>query len=60
MLTPGKTFRMKSTTKVLLSNIVDPVARNSFKRAMVQAQLASEVIVKHKERTGGSQGNTQA
>ena len=50
MLKPGKTFRMRSTTKVMLSTIVDPVMRNAFKRAMVEAQLCSEVIVKREPR----------
>ena len=50
MMKPGKTFRMNSTTKALLSTIVDPVARNSFKRAMIDAQLCSEVIVKREPR----------
>jgi len=47
---PGKTFRMNSTTKALLSTIVDPVARNSFKRAMIDAQLCSEVVIKREPR----------
>ena len=41
---------MRSTTKTLLGSIVDPVQRNQFKNMMIQAQLASEVVVKREPR----------
>jgi hypothetical protein len=43
---PGKTFNLSKQTKRFMATIVDPVARHAYKRAMIQAQLASEVIVK--------------
>ncbi len=39
---PTSTFKMKSTTKVMLANILDPHKRGEFRRAMIQAQLAEE------------------
>lgn len=36
-------FRMKSTTKYLLSTITDDGARAVFRQNMIQAQLQSEV-----------------
>jgi len=43
---PTKTFKLKKTTKTLLASIVDPVQRNAWKRAMIDAQLCSEVVIK--------------
>jgi hypothetical protein len=40
---PTKTFRLASTTKYILSTITDPEARSVFRRAMIQAQLQSEM-----------------
>lgn len=37
------TFKLKKSTKTILSRIVDPVLRNQFKRMMIDAQLASQV-----------------
>jgi len=50
MLKPTKTFNLSKQTKRFMCTIVDPVARHAFKRAMIQAQLASEIVVKVKER----------
>jgi len=47
---PSKTFKMRSTTKTLMGSIADPVQRNQFKNMMIQAQLASEVVVKREPR----------
>jgi hypothetical protein len=47
---PGKTFNLKKTTKAMLASITDPVKRNEWKRAMIQAQLASEIVVKREPR----------
>jgi len=43
---PTKTFKLKKTTKTLLASIVDPGQRNAWKRAMIDAQLCSEVVIK--------------
>jgi len=50
MLKSGKTFKLSKQTKALMCSIVDTVQRNAFKRAMIQAQLASEVIIKREPR----------
>lgn len=46
MMKPGKAFRLKKQTKRFMCSIVDATERNAFKRMMIQAQMASEVIVK--------------
>ena len=46
MLKPGKTFNLNKQTKRFMCTIIDPVERNAFKRAMIQAQLAIEIVVK--------------
>jgi len=43
---PGKTFVLSKQTKRFMCTIVDPVARNDFKRAMIQAELAAAVVIK--------------
>jgi hypothetical protein len=35
-------FKMKSSTKVILANILDSHKRGTFKRLMIKAQLAEE------------------
>lgn len=50
MLKPTKTFKLSKQTKRFMCTIVDPVERSEFKRGMIQAQLASEIVVKVKER----------
>jgi hypothetical protein len=47
---PNKTFKLRKTTKTLMGSIADPVQRNQFKNMMIQAQLASEVVVKREPR----------
>ena len=42
-----------------MCTILDPVERNAYKRMMIQAQLASEVVVRHKERNDRPQGGSQ-
>ena len=42
-----------------MCTILDPVARSEYKRVMIQAQLASEIVVKHKERSDRPQGGAQ-
>jgi len=43
---PTKTFKLKKTTKTMLASIVDPQQRSEWKRAMIDAQLCSEVVIK--------------
>jgi hypothetical protein len=45
MMKPSKTFKMRSTTKTMLATIVDAQLRSAWKRAMIEAQLCSEVVV---------------
>jgi hypothetical protein len=47
---PTKTFKLRKTTKTMLASITDPVKRSEWKRAMIQSQLASEVVVKREPR----------
>ena len=58
MLKPNKTFKMSKQTKRFMATIVDPQARGEFKRAMIQAQLASEVVVKREPRKPGQGGGS--
>lgn len=44
----GSAFKMKRTTKYQLATFTDSHKRGEFKRAMIQAQLASAVRVKEK------------
>jgi hypothetical protein len=50
VLKPGKTFKISKTTKRMMSFIVNKEERDSFKRAMIQAQLASEVKISNKDK----------
>jgi hypothetical protein len=57
--TPTKNFRLSKTTKRMMCSIVNPEQRNAYKRAMIQAQLASEVVIKREPRenkAGAPQG----
>ena len=56
---PSKTFKLSKTTKRRMATIVDPVELHAYKNAMIQAQLASEVVVRHKERSDRLQGGAQ-
>lgn len=47
-------FKMKRNTKYQLAMITDPHRRGEFKRAMIQAQLASAVRVKEKRPKTGT------
>jgi len=57
MLKPTKTFKLAKQTKRFMATIVDPVARNSFKRDMIQAQLQSEIAPKREPRKPQQGGN---
>ena len=50
MLKPGKTFKLSKPTKTMLASIVDPVKRSEWKRAMIDAQLCSEIVIKTPQR----------
>jgi HEPN domain-containing protein len=46
MLKPGKTFNLSKQTKRFMATLVNAEERNAYKNAMIQAQLASEIVVK--------------
>lgn len=41
-----KNFRLSKQTKRYMATIVDPIKRSEFKNAMIEAQLASQTIIK--------------
>jgi hypothetical protein len=47
---PGKTFNLSKQTKRFMATFVNAEDRNAFKRAMIQAQLASEIVIKTEKR----------
>ena len=47
---PGKTFKLSKPTKTMLASITDPVKRSEWKRAMIDAQLCSEIVIKTPQR----------
>lgn len=46
---PNQQFKLKRSTKTLLSTFVDPHARGHFKRMMIDAQLSAAKREKDKE-----------
>lgn len=56
---PSKTFKLSKTTKRRMATIVDPVERHAYKNAMIQAQIASEIVIKHKEKSDRTNGTAQ-
>ena len=48
--TPSKTFKMAKTTKRLLAGSQGSNTRGAFKNTMIDAQLASEVVIRVRER----------
>jgi len=48
-MTPGKTFKLSKTSKRMMATITGAEARGEFKRMMIQAQLAAQVIVKREK-----------
>jgi hypothetical protein len=48
LLVPTKNFKMSKQTKRFAALILDPHKRGEYKRAMIQAQLASEQVIKGK------------
>lgn len=41
---PTKTFKLAKVTKTFLASISDKTERDLFKKAMIDAQLASEIV----------------
>jgi hypothetical protein len=56
---PSKTFNLSKTTKRRMATIVDPVERHAYKNAMIQAQIASEIVIKHKDKSDRPKGTAQ-
>ena len=50
---PGKTFNLSKQTKRFMATITNAEQRNAYKRAMIDAQLCSEVVIKSAPRTDG-------
>ena len=40
------TFRLTKRTKTIMATIVDPIMRNQFKNMMIDAQVASSIVMK--------------
>ena len=49
LLVPTKNFKMSKQTKRFAAGFIDPQERGAYKRAMIQAQLASEQVIKSKK-----------
>lgn len=52
MLKPTSTYKMSKTVKtsLALSNLQDPHLKGEWKRAMIQAELASQIRVKERKK----------
>jgi hypothetical protein len=50
MLKPTKNYKMSSTTKRMLANIIDPHERGVQKRLMIQAELYGAVAPKREKK----------
>jgi hypothetical protein len=59
MLKAGKTFKLKKSTKRMIALMKGSTAeqRNQYKHMMIDAQLASEVVVKTEKRDRGNRSN---
>jgi hypothetical protein len=60
MLKPTQNFKLSKQTKRFMATYTDPVARNSFKRDMIQAELASQQQAPRREKRQftGATGST--
>lgn len=58
MLKPGKTFNLNKQAKRFMATIVDPHKRGELKRAMIDAQLASETAPPKREKSDRRQGGS--
>lgn len=47
---PGKTFNLNKQTKRFMCTFVNAEQRNAYKRAMIDAQLCSEIVIKTPQR----------
>jgi hypothetical protein len=59
MLKPTSNFKLSKQTKRFMATYTDPVARNSFKRDMIQAELHAQQQPPRKEKrqfTGATGG----
>lgn len=45
-----KNFRLSKQTKRFMATILDPVKRNEYKNAMIEAQIAGETIHKSEKK----------
>ena len=54
MLKPSKTFKLAKQTKRFMATMIDPVQRNAYKNAMIQAQLQSEIVPKREKKPRGN------
>jgi hypothetical protein len=50
MMKPTAAFKMKRSNKYLLARELDPHVRGAFRRALIQAQLQSEVRPREKRK----------
>lgn len=53
MLKPNKTFKLSKQTKRFMCTFIDPVQRNAFKNAMIQAELAAAIVPKREKKPQG-------
>jgi hypothetical protein len=54
MLKPTANFKLSKQTKRFMATYTDPVARNSFKRDMIQAELAALIQPKREKKPRGN------
>jgi hypothetical protein len=54
ILKPTKTFRLSSKTKTIMASITDKTARDSFKSAMIDAELSASIVPKREPRRDGA------
>ena len=60
-MNPRSTFKLSKQTKRFMATFINAEQRNAYKRAMIDAQLASEVVVKVEKRDRNAprpQGNS--
>jgi hypothetical protein len=50
MLKRDKNFRISKQTKRIMATFVDPVARNAYKNAMIDAQLFGSQVFERKKK----------
>jgi hypothetical protein len=56
MLKPSKVFKLSKQTKRFMCTIINPVERNEYKRAMIQAELAAAITPKREPRDNKGSG----